>query len=46
MQVAFAEAPNEALPVDCRPNFGVAWLTKDKFKVVAPFGFLNYIERT
>ncbi|XP_052170282.1 uncharacterized protein LOC127786711 isoform X3 [Diospyros lotus] len=33
MQVAFAEAPNEALPVDCRPNFGVAWLTKDKFKV-------------
>ncbi|CAK9149365.1 unnamed protein product [Ilex paraguariensis] len=32
-QMAFAEAPNEALPPDCRPNFGVAWLTKDKFKV-------------
>ncbi|XP_057478699.1 uncharacterized protein LOC130766039 [Actinidia eriantha] len=32
-QLALAEAPNEALPVDCRPNFGVAWLTKDKFKV-------------
>ncbi|XP_059657009.1 uncharacterized protein LOC132303669 [Cornus florida] len=32
-QLAFAEAPNEALPIDCRPNFGVAWLTKDRFKV-------------
>lgn len=32
-QLAFAEAPNEALPLDCRPNFGAAWLTKDKFKV-------------
>ncbi|GFZ16636.1 hypothetical protein Acr_25g0010450 [Actinidia rufa] len=32
-RLALAEAPNEALPVDCRPNFGVAWLTKDKFKV-------------
>ncbi|KAK9276048.1 hypothetical protein L1049_005579 [Liquidambar formosana] len=31
--LASAEAPNEALPLDCRPNFGVAWLTKDKFKV-------------
>ncbi|XP_075522664.1 uncharacterized protein LOC142555599 [Primulina tabacum] len=30
---AFAEAPNEALPSNCRPNFGAAWLTKDKFKV-------------
>ncbi|KZV45243.1 hypothetical protein F511_10020 [Dorcoceras hygrometricum] len=30
---AFAEAPNEALPSECRPNFGAAWLTKDKFKV-------------
>ncbi|KAL1556910.1 hypothetical protein AAHA92_12466 [Salvia divinorum] len=28
-----AEAPNEALPYKCRPNFGAAWLTKDKFKV-------------
>ncbi|XP_038716769.1 uncharacterized protein LOC120010135 isoform X2 [Tripterygium wilfordii] len=32
-QVARAEAPNEALPLDCRPSFGAAWLTKDKFKV-------------
>ncbi|KAB5573790.1 hypothetical protein DKX38_000984 [Salix brachista] len=32
-QFAFAEAPNEALPLNCRPNFGAAWLTKDKFKV-------------
>ncbi|XP_008238060.1 PREDICTED: uncharacterized protein LOC103336739 [Prunus mume] len=32
-QLALAEAPNEALPLDCRPNFGAAWLTKDKFKV-------------
>ncbi|XP_077234829.1 exopolysaccharide production negative regulator [Tasmannia lanceolata] len=30
---ALAEAPKEALPLDCRPSFGVAWLTKDKFKV-------------
>ncbi|KAB2017779.1 hypothetical protein ES319_D08G185800v1 [Gossypium barbadense] len=33
MQLALTEAPNEALPVSCRPDFGVAWLTKDKFKV-------------
>lgn len=32
-QVALAEAPNEALPLSCRPNFGAAWLIKDKFKV-------------
>ncbi|XP_062029981.1 uncharacterized protein LOC133745839 [Rosa rugosa] len=32
-QVALAEAPSEALPLNCRPNFGAAWLTKDKFKV-------------
>jgi hypothetical protein len=32
-QVALAEAPNEALPSDCRPSFGAAWLTKDEFKV-------------
>ncbi|PIN24042.1 hypothetical protein CDL12_03228 [Handroanthus impetiginosus] len=30
---ALAEAPNEALPYSCRPSFGAAWLTKDKFKV-------------
>ncbi|KAJ7943946.1 Exopolysaccharide production negative regulator [Quillaja saponaria] len=30
---AFAEAPNEALPLYCRPNFGAAWLTQYKFKV-------------
>ncbi|XP_039002164.1 uncharacterized protein LOC120128566 isoform X3 [Hibiscus syriacus] len=33
MQFAMAEAPNEALPLSCRPNFGSSWLTKDKFKV-------------
>ncbi|KAH7514794.1 hypothetical protein FEM48_Zijuj11G0128300 [Ziziphus jujuba var. spinosa] len=32
-RLALAEAPNEALPHNCRPNFGAAWLTKDKFKV-------------
>ncbi|KAM7493777.1 hypothetical protein LguiB_028386 [Lonicera macranthoides] len=32
-QLALAEAPNEALPPDCRPTFGAAWLTKDEFKV-------------
>ncbi|CAJ2647015.1 unnamed protein product [Trifolium pratense] len=32
-QVAFAEAPSEALPLYCRPNFGAAWLTQYKFKV-------------
>ncbi|KAF7829143.1 putative transmembrane protein [Senna tora] len=31
--VAFAEAPNEALPLYCRPTFNVAWLTQYKFKV-------------
>ncbi|KAK4364751.1 hypothetical protein RND71_016109 [Anisodus tanguticus] len=31
--LALAEAPNEALPSDCRPNFSGAWLTKDKFEV-------------
>lgn len=30
---AFAEAPDEALPPNCRPSFGAVWLTKDKFKV-------------
>ncbi|XP_004512397.1 uncharacterized protein [Cicer arietinum] len=32
-QFAFAEAPSEALPLYCRPNFGAAWLTQYKFKV-------------
>ncbi|KAA8525137.1 hypothetical protein F0562_006999 [Nyssa sinensis] len=32
-QLALAEAPNEALPLDCRPNFGTAWSTKDRFEV-------------
>jgi hypothetical protein len=32
-RVALAEAPNEALPLTCRPNFAAAWLTKHKFKV-------------
>ncbi|KAL3500100.1 hypothetical protein ACH5RR_039193 [Cinchona calisaya] len=32
-RLAFTEAPNEALPSNCRPTFGAAWLTKDKFKV-------------
>lgn len=30
---AFAEAPNEALPHDCRPTFNAAWMAKDRFKV-------------
>ncbi|KAK9102793.1 hypothetical protein Sjap_020047 [Stephania japonica] len=30
---ALAEAPKKALPIDCRPSFDAAWLTKDKFKV-------------
>ncbi|VFQ73132.1 unnamed protein product [Cuscuta campestris] len=32
-RLAFAEAPSEALPSECRPNFVTAWLTKDRFKV-------------
>lgn len=32
-RLAFTEAPDEALPLDCRPDFSVAWLTKDRFKV-------------
>ncbi|GAV68479.1 hypothetical protein CFOL_v3_11982 [Cephalotus follicularis] len=32
-RIVLAEAPDEALPLDCRPNFGAAWLAKDKFKV-------------
>lgn len=31
--IAFAEAPNEALPPDCRPTFNAAWMAKDRFKV-------------
>ncbi|XP_072961724.1 uncharacterized protein [Typha angustifolia] len=30
---AVAEAPKEALPHDCRPDFGTAWTTRLKFKV-------------
>lgn len=30
---AFTEAPNEALPPDCRPTFNAAWMAKDRFKV-------------
>lgn len=33
MFVGVAEAPREALPHDCRPDFGTAWLTASKFKV-------------
>lgn len=32
-KLALAEAPNEALPLDCRPNFGAALFTQHKFKV-------------
>ncbi|KAM7251597.1 hypothetical protein ACFE04_023480 [Oxalis oulophora] len=31
--IGSAEVPDEALPHTCRPNFGGAWLIKDKFKV-------------
>ncbi|KAJ8774021.1 hypothetical protein K2173_009452 [Erythroxylum novogranatense] len=31
--MALAETPDEALPLNCRPSFGAAWLTKNKFKV-------------
>lgn len=30
---AVVEAPKEALPQDCRPNFDAAWMTKMKFEV-------------
>lgn len=33
---AVAEAPKEALPHDCRPDFGTAWLMRLKFKVGVP----------
>ncbi|KAL8150506.1 hypothetical protein V2J09_020314 [Rumex salicifolius] len=33
MVPGFAEAPKEALPHDCRPDFGAALLTRHKFKV-------------
>ncbi|CAA3016034.1 uncharacterized protein LOC111387337 [Olea europaea subsp. europaea] len=32
-RLAVAEAPNEAPSSNCRPNFGAAWMAKDKFKV-------------
>ncbi|CAH2078558.1 unnamed protein product [Thlaspi arvense] len=35
-RLAFSEAPNEALPPECRPNFGAALLTKDNFKAGIP----------
>uniref|UniRef100_A0A803LTR1 Uncharacterized protein n=1 Tax=Chenopodium quinoa TaxID=63459 RepID=A0A803LTR1_CHEQI len=31
--LGLAEAPQEALPSDCRPNFSTAWLTKHMLKV-------------
>ncbi|CAI9784669.1 unnamed protein product [Fraxinus pennsylvanica] len=37
-RLALAEAPKEALPSYCRPNFGAAWLTKNKFKVNETYG--------
>lgn len=37
-RIALAEAPKEALPSYCRPNFGAAWLTKNKFKVNETYG--------
>lgn len=48
VQLASAEAPNEALPHDCRPNFGVAWLSKDEFKVNLAFlyYFQDYMAQT
>ncbi|GAA0176124.1 hypothetical protein LIER_29176 [Lithospermum erythrorhizon] len=33
VQLAWAEAPDQALPSHCRPNFNVALLTKSKFQV-------------
>ncbi|KAG6397186.1 hypothetical protein SASPL_143351 [Salvia splendens] len=42
---ASAEAPNEALPYNCRPNFGAAWLTKDKFKLSEFVPFSSWILR-
>lgn len=30
---AIAEAPREALPLECRPSFGAAWSAKSEFKV-------------
>ncbi|KAL2544350.1 hypothetical protein Fot_13583 [Forsythia ovata] len=35
---ALAEAPKEALPSYCRPNFSTAWLTKNKYKVNETYG--------
>lgn len=33
MRLAWAEAPDQALPSHCRPSFNVALLTKNKFQV-------------
>lgn len=43
---ALAEAPNEALPSDCRPNFSGAWLTKDKFEVVTGHCILTIVQES
>ncbi|XP_028960218.1 uncharacterized protein [Malus domestica] len=45
-QLALAEAPDEALPLNCRPNFGAAWLTKDKFKGDEDFTRLDFQPET
>ena len=44
-RLAFSEAPNEALPPECRPNFGAALLTKDNFKAGSfkPSRFLEQV---
>ncbi|EEF42487.1 conserved hypothetical protein [Ricinus communis] len=44
-QLAFSEAPNEALPLNCRPNFGAAWVTKNIFKVGVAKLFIAFISR-
>ncbi|KAG6506993.1 hypothetical protein ZIOFF_032327 [Zingiber officinale] len=38
---AVAEVPKEALPHDCRPDFGIAWLTTLKFKVNETYGLMG-----
>ncbi|XP_010529264.1 PREDICTED: uncharacterized protein LOC104806194 [Tarenaya hassleriana] len=32
-RLGYAEAPDEALPLKCRPNFSAAWRTRHNFKV-------------
>ncbi|WZZ24912.1 hypothetical protein YC2023_008313 [Brassica napus] len=43
-RLAFSEAPNEALPPECRPNFGAALLTKDNFKA-GSFNSSRFLEQ-